>query len=154
MRIMVLAIIAGTMAISGAKAEWAYTKWGMSPEQVAKASNAAVHVIPEAERKTVPGADLRTGAEGTYSDGDVRLRVAFSFDPAKGGGLSCVVYSVVDEKQSSALEDLMIKRYGEPSHKSGLPAIGMTTLNWDKPDEMYLQMVTDTPAFVMHCKKK
>jgi hypothetical protein len=22
------------------------------------------------------------------------------------------------------------------------------------PDEMYLQMVTDTPAFVMHCKKK
>src|SRR5258708_6817611 len=135
MRILVLVGIALAIATSRVRADWAYTKWGMSPEQLAKASSGAVHVIPEAERETVPGADLRTGAEGTYSDGDLPLRVKFSFDPTKGG-LNCVFYAVVDERQNSALKDLMIKRYGEPSHKSGLPAIGMTTLNWHKQDEM------------------
>jgi hypothetical protein len=134
-----------------AKADWAYTRWGMTPEQVAKASNGGIHVIPEAERKTVEDAKLRTGAEGTYKDGDLTLNVGFSFDTTTGG-LKCVFYSVSDGRQNAVLRDLLVKRFGEPSGRSSLPAIGMNAMNWDKPDEIYLQWVKENPANVMHCR--
>jgi hypothetical protein len=140
-------------AISSARAEWAYTTWGMSPEQVEKASKGAVHVIPEAERVTLPGANMRTEAEGTYSDGDLRLVVRFSFDPTKGDGLGCVFYGVADEKQGQALKDAMIKRYGKPVREDGIAFLGSTNLGWDKPDNIELQISKDDPAFVTHCKK-
>jgi hypothetical protein len=68
-------------------------------------------VIPETQRKTVPGADLRTGAEGLYADGDV----------PKDDKLNCVVYTAVDENQSAALKDLLVKRCGAPTKTSELP---------------------------------
>jgi hypothetical protein len=152
-RIAALASMAMMLAVPAAKADWAYTKWGMSPEQIAKASNGGVHVIPEAERKTTEEANLRTGAEGIYKDGDVDLHVAFAFD-AKTGGLKCVFYTVVDSTKNPALRDLMIKRHGEPQGHSDIPAIGMVAMNWDKPpDEIDLQWVKDNPAGVSHCKR-
>jgi hypothetical protein len=152
-RIVVLASATLISAVPVAKADWAYATWGMSPEQVAKASNGGVHVIPEAQRKTTEEANLRTGAEGLYKDGEVDLRVAFAFD-AKTGGLKCVFYTAVDSAKNTALRDLMIKRHGEPQGHSDIPAIGMVAMNWDKPpDEIDLQWVKDNPAGVSHCKK-
>jgi hypothetical protein len=152
-RIVLLASVAIILFVPAAKADWAYTKWGMSPEQIARASSGGVHAIPEAERQTNEEANLRTGAEGIYKDGDVDLRVAFAFD-AKNGGLKCVFYTVVDSAKNSALRDLMTKRYGEPNGHSDIPAIGMIAMNWQKPtDEIDLQWVKDNPAGVSHCKK-
>jgi hypothetical protein len=153
MRRMLLAAVVLLSAVSTARADWAYTKWGMSPDQVAKASNGGVHVIPEAERKSVEEANLRNGAEGTYSDGGVDFHVGFAFD-TKSGGLKCVFYTVLAGAKNPAMRELMIKRYGEPSGHSDIPAIGMIAMNWDKPtDEINLQWDKDIPGGVSHCKK-
>jgi hypothetical protein len=150
---MLVAAIVLLSAVSTARADWAYTTWGMSPDQVAKASNGGVHVIPEAERKTVEEANLRNGAEGTYRDDGVDFHVGFAFD-VKSGGLKCVFYTVVDGAKNSAMRELMIKRYGEPSGHSDIPAIGMIAMNWDKAtDEINLQWVENNPGGVSHCKK-
>lgn len=149
---ILLTAVALISSASIARADWAYTKWGMSPEQVEKASNGAAHFIPEAERKTVAEAARRTGAEGTYRDCDLGLQLAFAFDAANDG-LRCVFYSVADAQKNSALRELMIKRFGEPSGHSDIPAIGMTAMNWERPDEMDLRWVKDTPGYVSHCKK-
>jgi hypothetical protein len=141
------------LAVPAAKADWAYTTWGMSPEQIANTSNGRVHAIPEAERKTNEDSHLRTGAEGSYKDGELELRVAFAFD-AKNGGLKCVFYTVIDSAKNSALRDLLIKRYGEPQGHSDIPSIGMIAMNWEiAPDEIDLQWVKDNPAGASHCKK-
>lgn len=133
-----------------AHADWAYTRWGMTPEQVAKASGGAVRALPAAERKTFAQAEMQTGAEGTHTEGGVKLRVAFGFD-AKTGGLECAIYTVMDAAQSGDLKAAMIKAYGPPEHTSELPAIGLTELSWTKPDDISFNLSTGEPAFVLHC---
>lgn len=149
-RTLVTAAAALALSATAARADWAYTHWGMTPEQVAQASGGAVHVIPEAERRTITEADLQTGAEGTYADGAVKLQVKFGFD-TNTGGLSCVIYAVQDAAQGDALKEAMIKRYGQPENTSGLPAIGMTEVSWSKPDDISLTQSTGERAFVIHC---
>jgi hypothetical protein len=152
-RIILLASVAMMLCGTAAKADWAYTKWGMTPEQVAKASGGKVNLLRGTDQKTV-APDMRHEAEGTYSDGPVSLQVRFTFDPTNGNGLNCVFYAVTSENQAPALKDLMIKRYGQPSTEGGIAFLGMTNLTWEKPDDITLQISNSDPAFVTHCKKK
>jgi hypothetical protein len=153
MRSILATILVVVMLAPAARADWEYTKWGMTPEQVVKASGGHVKLLQGAEQRTV-APDMRHGAEGTYSDGAVSLQVRFTFDPRNGNGLNCVFYAVTDDKQSPALKDLMIKRYGPPSKEGGVAVLGMTDLTWEKPDDINLTMSNSDPAFVTHCNKK
>src|SRR6195952_3766424 len=116
MRSILAAILIVVMLAPAARADWEYTKWGMTPEQVVRASGGHVKLLQGAEQRTV-APNMRQSAEGTYSDGSVALQVRFTFDPLNGNGLNCVFYAVTDEKQGPALKDLMIKRYGQPSNE-------------------------------------
>ena len=151
MHIILLVALCLIVTISPANADWAYTKWGMTADQVAKASGGSVKLLTGAEQQTV-ATNMRHEAEGTYSDGGVPLRVKFTFDPTNGNGLNCVFYAVADTKDATALKNLMLKRYGQPSQEGGL--FGMTNLTWNKPDDITLQISDDDPAFVTQCKKK
>ncbi|MDB5407551.1 MAG: hypothetical protein JWL84_2463 [Rhodospirillales bacterium] len=153
MRSILAAIPIVVMLSPYARADWEYTRWGMTPEQVVKASGGHVKLLQGAEQRTV-APDMRHEAEGTYSDGSVSLQVRFTFDPTNGNGLNCVFYAVTDEKQAPALKDLMIKRYGQPSKQGGIAVLGMTDLTWEKPDDINLTISNSDPAFVTHCKKK
>lgn len=152
MRIESVAVIVGLLALApvDARADWEYTRWGMTPEQVASASKGAVAVLPEAKRKKVSEAHMENGAEGRYADGPLEMHVGFGFDD-KTHGLRCVVYDVLDPKQSPELKEAMVKRYGPPDRTSKLEGI-LETLTWDKTDHIELNLVPDERAFAMHCK--
>src|SRR5215470_9149821 len=116
-----------------ARADWAYTHWGMTPEQVASASKGAVNVIPAAQRDK--GGITEAAAKGTYADGAMKMSVGFLFD-TKTGGLICVVYSVLDAAQNETLEAAMVKRYGPPDQSSNVPRMGKDITWKNKTDSI------------------
>jgi hypothetical protein len=62
-----------------AHADWQYTRWGMSPEQVAAASKGAAEVVkPKKKSDTIE-------CRGTYSAGRFEFFVLFDFDPRSHG---------------------------------------------------------------------
>lgn len=138
------------LAAAPARAHWEYTRWGMTPEQVAQASRGAVRVIPPSARKPLPDTDLTAAAEGSFTDGALRLLVRFGFDSK---GLAIVAYAVTDPRQNEALRAWLIRRHGEPQRTGGLPAIGMETVTWDGEDEIELNITEGEPAFVLHERK-
>jgi hypothetical protein len=151
MRSIVVATLAlVALSSAAARADWEYTRWGMSPDQVAGASKGAVKVLPPDKRRKVEEANMEGGAEGSYADGPLKLRVGFSFDMRKGG-LVCVSYAVQDKAQNPLLKDWLIRRYGEPQNTSELAAIGLQSLSWSEPDDISLEMMRDEAAFVLHC---
>ena len=101
-------LLASLLSIGSARADWAYTKWGMTPEQVAVASGGKVELIPKAKRTRIAEANLETGAQGTFTDGPLRLRVSFGFD-THSGGLTLVIYGVIDADQNDLLKAWMTK---------------------------------------------
>jgi len=147
-------ILAGVCLVSGPAAVWAdweYTRWGMTPEQVAAASKGAVTVEPPAKRTALPEANRQSGADGSYDTGGLRLRLRFQFD-TKSNGLVCVFATVADAAQNDRYRDLVVEKHGPPQKKAGLAVIGQETFFWSKADEIRLEMVKGHPTTVLHCK--
>ena len=156
MQIVFAAVLVGIFGVlpdTAARADWLYTKWGMTPEQVAAASHSAVHVIPNADRRRITEINLEYGAEGLFTDASLELRVSFGFDTQRGG-LRLIVYGVVNEAQNEHLKAWMIKTYGPPQQRGGLPVIGMETFGWRDPDDIALTVTKDEAAFVMQSPLK
>ena len=148
-RLRLLFALAAIVAALPARADWEYTKWGMTPEQVVTASGGSAHLLPPDKRKSVP--PLESSVEGTFQDGPLALRTVFSFD-SKRGRLVCVFYGVDDAEQSSAFTDSLLKRYGKPASRSSLPAIGMETVSWRTgTDEIEVTATKGDRAFATHC---
>jgi hypothetical protein len=142
------AFISVLAASAPARADWEYTRWGMTPEQVAAASGGAVKVIPKAERRKVEAMGMENGAEGQFTDGPLRLRVAFGFDIAKDS-LRMVTYGVLDPAQNEMFKDWVIRRHGPPQQQSAIPVIGLESFSWTAKDELNLMITKGDQAFVM-----
>lgn len=135
-----------------AHADWQYTRWGMTPEQVVAASSGKATLLPAGQRPRMP--PLETVATGEFEDAALTLRTAFSFN-TDGGGLACVFYGLTGRDGADAFKALLVSRYGRPQHTSGLPAIGQETLGWvTATDEIEASFSPDDPAFAMQCAKK
>jgi len=136
---------------SVAVADWAYTRWGMTPEQVAAASGDAVTVLPPAQRTRNEDDHWELAAEGTYTDGMLSFAVGFTFD-TQGSGLKCVMYNAMGD-DVEALRIAMGKRYGRPSAESSFDT--SQTLTWRRPDNIEL-IIGQSPmaAVVIDCMGK
>jgi hypothetical protein len=131
-------------------ADWAFTKWGMSPEQVAAASNGAIHVLPPGEQKRDEEDHWVIAARGDFKDGDVPLSPGFMFD-TRNNGLICVVYGTTGKESDQFLPKLE-QRYGKPAAQSEV--FSMQTTTWHTPDDIELSVTTNShAASVMHCQK-
>lgn len=141
-----------TAFASDAWANWEYTRWGMTVDQVVAASKGAVKAIP-ANARPRAAADMQLAATGTHKDGNLLLEVRLSFD-TKTNGLACVAYAVRDPAQNALLKDTLMKRYGRPQNEGGLPAIGMEEFGWKRPMEDITLMITQGErANVLHCSE-
>jgi hypothetical protein len=130
-----------------AAANWQYTNWGMSSAQVVAASHGAVHLILPQRRMGATGPDIETRAEGSFTDGTLRLAVSFGF-AGHGGGLVLVSYVVQDASQNYVLRDRLVRAYGQPA-PSGDVEEGSGV--WQKPgqDVIDLSISDEGPAFVV-----
>lgn len=148
MRAILAAIPIFAAVVSSARADWEYTKWGMTPEQVVSASKGAVTVLPAADRYKNEEDHWEIAAQGSHKDGSLNLSVGFTFD-TKAGGLKCVMYNA--EGQAAALlKGTMIRRYGPPQKESSL--FGSQTLEWTTPDHIEFVMGQKAVAAVVtHC---
>lgn len=153
MMVAILGVLGLAGPTAGARAHWEYANWGMTPEQVVQASRGAATLIPSSRRRRQPEINVEHAAEGTYADGALRLEVRFGFDTRRGG-LALVVYGVADAAQNDLLKAWLIRKYGPPHSNSGLPAIGLQTLNWRGEDEINVQITEGERAFVLHSQRK
>jgi hypothetical protein len=155
----VVALAVAFSAAAPARADWAYTRWGMTLEAVVAASRGAVRALPAERRRPVPSEGMEWRASGTYAEGRaLRLRVAFAFD-TRSGGLVCINYAVADgPRQNGALRDWLIARYGMPEGPEGRDirvAAEATDLTWRRgTDEIDGSFDRGAPAEALHCRRR
>jgi hypothetical protein len=132
-------------------ADWQYTRWGMTPEQVVAASGGKIELLPDNKRPRLP--PLMTAATGEFQDGSLQLRTVFSFS-TEGGGLQCVSYGVRSHDDDEAFKTALTKRYGPPTGRSGMAFLGQENLEWKTAtDEISASFSKDDPAYVMQCAR-
>jgi hypothetical protein len=143
---------AALLITPAARADWQYTRWGMTPEQVVAASGGKAELLPEQDRPRIP--PLTTAAKGYFEDGSLRLRTVFSFN-TEGGGLMCVWYGVGNHADDEAFKAALIKRYGPPQSKSSIAFLGQENFGWKTAtDEIDATFSKDDTAYALHCEKK
>jgi hypothetical protein len=146
MRAILAAIVIVAASAPHARANWEYTKWGMTPEQVVGASKGAVKIVPAADRYKDDEHEI--AAQGSHNDGPLHLDVGFMFDN-KGGGLTCVLYNATGE-DAAVLKAILIKRYGPPTKEGSF--LSSQTLEWKTPDEIgFVMGQTPVADVVTHC---
>jgi hypothetical protein len=138
--------------VPAARADWQYTHWGMTPEQVVAASKGTAQLLPEKDRPRLP--PMVTAAKGDYQDGPLPLRVAFLFAIATNG-LTCVSYGLNTHDNDDAFKAALTKRYGRPKTSAGPAFLGMSTLTWKTPtDSIEATFSKYDPAYAMQCRLK
>jgi hypothetical protein len=137
--------------ISPAMADWRFTRWGMTPEQVVAASQGKVHLLPTGRRPRMP--PLETIAEGDLTDSGLDLQTRYSFNTTSGG-LECVFYAVASKDKNDAFQGSLLKEFGAPQKTTELPAISVKTLLWiTDTDSIDASFSSDDAGFVMQCKR-
>jgi hypothetical protein len=106
-------------ASGAAYADWQYTKWGMTPGQVAAASKGAVSVRKGDPSEEYKGAEI--GATGTYTSGRYKFKANFHF---ANGKLVDVRLKLIEGEQYALKNDLM-GLYGKPFYEGA--SLGLTT---------------------------
>lgn len=124
---VVVAIYASTGLYSGsAYADWQYTRWGMSPEQVVAASDNTVRPAKEIV-KTTDGQQTKM-LEGTYQTGAFSFQSAFYFNLQNQ--LSAVQLSLRNVSDCPSLWGTMQTSYGPPEVSK--ISLGQFAKWWDK----------------------
>ena len=148
MRLLAAAFLIASACAPYARADWNYTKWGMTPEQVADASKGLVKVAPVVGRYRNEDDHWEIAAQGTYIADTLNLDVGFSFD-LRTGGLKCVLYNATGQ-QVGVLKDMIIRDHGPPAKDSSFG--GARSLTWTTPDRIEF-VIGQKPlaAAVTHC---
>ncbi len=107
------AVLAGAPV---ARADWGFTHWGMTPEQVLGASGDTAHLIAPAAHTRDVADNWEVAVEGVVCDGGLTLDGGYMFD-MRGGGLRCVVYNAAGDDVGK-LRDSLLSRYGRPGKDS------------------------------------
>lgn len=109
----VFAMATFVMATGPALAGWNFTEWGMTPEQVVRASGGTVQLSdgPVPHSPTV-----REGAKGLIQSGEVRMEVRFRFNAT---GLIEVSLNPADPSGCVTFAPALNAKYGKPSSSFG-----------------------------------
>jgi hypothetical protein len=102
-----------------ARADWQYTRWGMTIDQVIGASNGALQpCTTEACGKPSEGDGLSKGAFGPYDSGAFKFNAFLFFD--QEGKLQRVELKPINRDKLPELFAALRAKYGEPTRSSNL----------------------------------
>lgn len=132
-----------------AHANWQWTQWGMTGEEVrAAAPTKVVPTTPE-ERSANSMSDGSQIAllSGRYSAGDFKFIVYFLFND---NGLKCVSLKLADPSKSPALLSALIAKYGEGKDLTDQYMIGR---RWTADDQVTYIQLGDSLTNVRYCSR-
>ncbi|MDF7775646.1 hypothetical protein P1X14_10340 [Sphingomonas sp. AOB5] len=133
MRYLLLAAAAAVvLPLTHALADWAPSKWGMTPEQVIKVVPNAV-AMPMKENQILRGRHML--AEAPTSIGNYPVTARYYFSPTSRT-LELVNLTMTDRPRCAAFRDMLVARYGAGERRdvdevtpSGVPYVS-TTIEW------------------------
>jgi hypothetical protein len=96
-----------------AQADWQYTKWGMTPSEVMRASSGKATANADQGKNTDFG---KVKLAASYQVKDIALKVYFQFD--KDDKLSLVLLDVIDPANCYKAESLLSHLYGKDEYGS------------------------------------
>lgn len=116
-RQLTVALVAATalVAAAPAHADWSFTKWGMSPEQVIKAAGGKAKPAMGDRGDRVMDMDPRASGGPFTFEGRTYL-ANFYFDLDGGRGLRVVRLQALDQSQCDAIDAELTKRHGPSSN--------------------------------------
>lgn len=100
-----------------ASADWQYTKWGMSPEEVLVASKGKLKPCTPSACKGKNTDSATPKHYGEYRSGEFRFTIVTLFNN-RTGKLSTVSLQLLDPTQGPSLIGALRTRYGEPANSS------------------------------------
>lgn len=112
----VMAAVAALAAPAAAHADWEWTRWGMSADEVVAASGGRVSRSTAGPDHRVHGWDRL--AEGVIDYDGVAVNAQFYFDPA-GRSLHVVRLLVSDFRNCDRLKAAVARRLGPPTSSDG-----------------------------------
>ena len=108
---LVLIAIAALAAPQNTLADWQYTKWGMTAEEITAASNGDAHLISDVEKANRAGENSEAIALGKFTTGPFEFDVVFR--ALKGGhGLDTVRLELREPSIYRRLREALIGKYG------------------------------------------
>lgn len=122
-------LFVGSLLIAApACADWQYSRWGMTPDQVVAASKGAARLATDDERAQLDGprtGPRRTLAIGNHTAAGIPLSVRFVFD---GDRLVLVSAGVTRPADAEPLRQALLMQYGQPAFVSRVSVL--TQLGW------------------------
>lgn len=145
MRALLLAALTALIPAT-ASADWQYTEWGMSPDEVIAASNGAVKAKSPREGERVFGADKK--ALGFYEAAGYTFESEFFFDAADR--LQIVKLVLLDSSKCGDLKDTVQGLYGQPAERSDISWVWYDHENQNKVRFTAVDLATDLSCFVLY----
>lgn len=131
-----LALSALACSALPAAADWQYTRWGMTPDQVRAASDGVAR--PNADRKLDAGG-LEAALTAPYQGAAIPFTAVFLFDAS--GKLKLVTLNPVGGIACPVIVQALSANHGAPEGKDDL--VHATTLRWDDIDNDNLVVYLD-----------
>lgn len=140
-----LVLAAGLLAAPTlAHADWQWTRWDMTSDQVIAASKGALTRQAPRPGARVHGWEMLANGQVEYEG--FRFNSEFFFD-ADGKALKVVRLTLADVNECAALEKRMRKLYGEPVDKSlSMGSLQMKSLMWADDGKQNFAGFTSTNA--------
>src|SRR5262245_37704928 len=130
-------------------ANWQYTRWGMSSDEVLKAAKGRAATIPESEQPAQSTVTTLAKLTSTLSSGRFTFHVFFRFD-RETGGLSQVVLNLDRSADCQLLKESLADEYGKPIRETTLSVV--RTAEWRDENQangvFYLFMTTPSCSVI------
>lgn len=121
-----------------AAADWQFTKWGMTPEQVIKKSPVKISKLGADEQAEQEHQALTTEKgmtallESDWASGAFRFHALYRFDASRH--LSAIDLTILDDSQARDVANALSQKYGKPDEESG-PGDMLPLRRWTTPSE-------------------
>ena len=141
-----LSLCGALLALTSAPAwaNWQYTRWGMSSDEVFKAAKGRAAAIPESEQPAQSTVTTIAKLTSTFSFGRFNFHVFFRFD-RETGGLFQVALSLDKPADCRLLKQSLVDEYGKPIWDQTLSVV--STAEWldEKQANGVLYLYLTTP---------
>jgi hypothetical protein len=126
-----------------AHADWQYTNWGMTLEEVLAASSGVAVRLSEAETaaKAAPGSTRAALLKAPYASGKFQFTAYFRFDQ-RTGELASVELDLRQAELSSELLGALRQKYGEPRSEQRSQITNIVVWNADEDQISYVWLLT------------